>query len=187
MLRAKRIWQWMRSMSAGVWQHAIRLMSKLSSLLAKAKSREPDKLIMPLGVLIGTVAFGLWSQSFATSLLALIVLCFLAGIYKTNQQLLAALRKVRGCTAVWKRKLSPVLRADSGEQCCRQRGDQIVEALACERSVSDRGKRERVLCRACRFASSQSSSRDRREFHMTSRPNKNAGCILPLNLTSFLL
>ena len=93
MLRAKRIWQWMRSMAAGVWQHAIRLMSKLSSLLTKAKSRQPDELIVPLGVLIGTVAFGLWWQSFAASLLALIVLCFLAGLYKTNQQLLAALRK----------------------------------------------------------------------------------------------
>jgi len=72
-------------MAAGVWQHAIRLMSKLSSLLTKAKSRQPDELIVPLGVLIGTVAFELWWQSFAASLLALIVLCFLAGIYKTNQ------------------------------------------------------------------------------------------------------
>ena len=70
MRRAKQLWQWLRSTAAKLWQHTIHLTSKFASWLKKAKSQQAHDLIMPLGVLIGTVAFGLWSQSFTASLFA---------------------------------------------------------------------------------------------------------------------
>ena len=96
MPQAKQLWQSMRLTAARLWQQIIRLRSKFASLMKKAKSRQARELMMPLGVLIGTVAFGLWSQSFTASLFAGIVLYFLAGIYKSNDQMLAVFRKSEG-------------------------------------------------------------------------------------------
>src|SRR5215813_2374578 len=93
MTQAKQLWQSMRLTAARLWQQIIRLRSKFASLMKRAKSRQARELMMPLGVLIGTVAFGLWSQSFTASLFAGIVLFFAAGIYKRNEQMLATLRK----------------------------------------------------------------------------------------------
>jgi hypothetical protein len=92
MRRARQLWQWLRSTATKLRQ-TIGLTSKFASWLKKAKSQQAHDLIMPLGILIGTVAFGLWSQSFTASLFAGIVLFFAAGIYKRNEQMLAALRK----------------------------------------------------------------------------------------------
>jgi hypothetical protein len=96
MHRAKQVWQWMRSLLAKMWQQTGRLMSKIASLLKKAKSRQGLELIMLLGIVIGAVTFGLWWQSFTASLFAGIVLSFLAGIYKTNRRMLAAVRRLEG-------------------------------------------------------------------------------------------
>ena len=96
MRRVKQIWERMRSITAMLWQQTIRLIRTFASLLKKAKSRQVHDLIMPLGVLIGTVSFGMWSQSFTGSLFAGTVLFFLASFYKTQQQLLTALRKSDG-------------------------------------------------------------------------------------------
>src|SRR5262249_5792751 len=93
MRRAKQLWQWLRSTATKLRQQTIGLPSKFASWPEKTKSQQAHKLIMPLGVLIGTVAFGLWSQSFTASLFAGIVLFFAAGIYKRNEQMLATLRK----------------------------------------------------------------------------------------------
>lgn len=90
MHRAKQVWQWMRSLPAKTWQRTRPLVMKLTNLLKQARSRPAYDMIPPLGILIGAVAFGLWSQSFAAALFAGVGLFFLAGIYKTSQRMLAA-------------------------------------------------------------------------------------------------
>ena len=96
MHRAKQVWQWMRSLVVKMWQQSGASMTKVASLLKKAKSRQGLDLIMLLGILIGVVTFGLWWQSFTASLFAGIVLSFLAGNYKTNRRMLAAVRRLEG-------------------------------------------------------------------------------------------
>lgn len=96
MHRAKQVWQWMRSLVVKMGQQTGALMVRVASLVKKATSRQARDLVMVLGILTGAVVFGLWWESFTASLFAGIVLSFLAGIYKTNQRMLAALRRLEG-------------------------------------------------------------------------------------------
>jgi len=90
----------MKSLPAKMWQHARPLNTALSKLVKQAGSRHSREMIPTVGVLLGALAFGLWWQSFAAAVFATIVLLFLAGIYRSNRRLLAALRQSESKAAV---------------------------------------------------------------------------------------
>jgi hypothetical protein len=92
MHRIKQVWQWMRSLPAKTWRPRP-LFMKLANLLKQARSEQAHSMIPPLGILAGTVAFGLWWQNFAAALFAGVGLFFLAGIYKTSERMLASVRR----------------------------------------------------------------------------------------------
>ncbi len=92
MHRAKRIWEWLRSLPAKPWRRSRPWLMKLASLLKQARPQKVRRIIPPLGVVIGALAFGLWSQSSAAALFAGVGLFFLAGIYKASERTLAAVR-----------------------------------------------------------------------------------------------
>ncbi len=94
MHHAKQVWQWLASLPSKTWGRSRPLLMKLA--LKQARWQQAHKMIPPLGVVIGAVAFGLWSQSFAAGLFAGIGLFFLAGIYKSGERVLAALRQSDG-------------------------------------------------------------------------------------------
>lgn len=100
MHRAKQLVQWMRWVVAKIRQQTGIFMSKIGSLLKKAKSRQADDLIPPLAVLIGAAAFGWWRQSFAAALFALAGLSLLAGIHNNTERMLAALKRSDGAPHV---------------------------------------------------------------------------------------
>jgi hypothetical protein len=91
----KQGWQRVRSAAAKMWQPACSKI-EVASLLKKAKPQQPEDLILPLAVLIGAVAFGLWRQSLAAALFASVALFLLASIYNNTGQMLAALRRSEG-------------------------------------------------------------------------------------------
>jgi hypothetical protein len=84
-------WQRVRSAVVNMWQ-SNRPKMEDAGLLKKAKPRQPANVTVPLAVLIGAVAFGLWRQSFAAALFAGFGLFLLAGIYNNTKRMLAALR-----------------------------------------------------------------------------------------------
>ncbi len=90
MHRAKQVWQWLTSLPAKTWRRFRPLLMKLADLLKQARPQQVRQIIPPLGIVIGALAFGLWSQSIAAALFAGIGLFFLAGIYKTSERTLAA-------------------------------------------------------------------------------------------------
>lgn len=94
MHHAKQVWQWVASLPSKTRGWSRPLLMKLA--LKQAGWQQAHKMIPPLGVAIGAVAFGLWSQSFAATLFAGIGLFFLAGIYKSGERVLAALRQSDG-------------------------------------------------------------------------------------------
>jgi len=91
MHQAKQVWRRLASLPSKTWGRTRPLLMKLA--LKQAGWQQAHKMIPPLGVAIGAVAFGLWSQSFAAALFAGIGLFFLAGIYKSSVRALAAVRK----------------------------------------------------------------------------------------------
>jgi len=96
MHRAKQVWQWLRSLPGKTWLRARPLFVRLTNLLKQATSQQARNMIPPLGIMIGVVAFGLWWQSFAAALFAGVGLFFLAGIYKSSERMLAAVRQSEG-------------------------------------------------------------------------------------------
>ena len=76
-------WQWMRSLVAKMWQHTLPKIG-VASLVKKLTPRQADDLILPLAILIGAVAFGLWRQRFAGALFAGVGLFFLARLMSHN-------------------------------------------------------------------------------------------------------
>ena len=96
MYRAKQILPQMRSVVAKMRHQTGIFMSKIGSLLKKAKARQADDLIPPLAVVLGASAFGWWRQSFAAALFALAGLSLLAGIHNNTERMLAALRRWEG-------------------------------------------------------------------------------------------
>lgn len=93
--RAKQGWQWVSSLVAKVWQPT-RPRIEVASLLKKAKPQQLEDVFLPLAILIGAVAFGLWRQSFAAVLFAGVGLLLLAGIYNNTERTLAALQRSAG-------------------------------------------------------------------------------------------
>jgi len=93
MHRVEQVKQWMVRAAAKLWQQSHPVMIKTASLVKKTSSQHANDLVLSLGILIGAVAFGLWRQSFAAALFAGVPLFFLAGIYRTTEQTLAAVRK----------------------------------------------------------------------------------------------
>jgi hypothetical protein len=98
MRRARQLWQWLRSTATKLRQ-TIGLTSKFASWLKKAKSQQAHDLIMPLGILIGTVAFGLWSQSFTASLFAWHRALLCCGHLQRERADACRIAKIGGCTA----------------------------------------------------------------------------------------
>jgi len=96
MHRDKQVRHCMRALAVKMSQQIRFLMIKVASLWKKTQSWQPHNLIPTLGTLMGTVAFGLWQQSFAAALFAGIGLFFLAGIYNNIERMLAALRRSEG-------------------------------------------------------------------------------------------
>jgi hypothetical protein len=92
MHRAKQLWKWMGSSAAKTWRRA-RPWINFASLMKKAKSQGAHELISPAGILVGAVAFGLWWQNLGAAIFGAIGLFFLAGIYRTTESMLAAMRR----------------------------------------------------------------------------------------------
>jgi hypothetical protein len=90
----KQGWQRVRSAVAKMWQPT--RPKELAGLLKKAKPRQPEDVILPLAILIGVVAFGLWRQSFAAALFAAVGLFLLAGIYNNTERMLATVGRSEG-------------------------------------------------------------------------------------------
>jgi len=116
---------WMERAAAKLWRQSHPAMITIASLVKEVGSRHTNELILALGILIGAAAFGLWRQSFAASLFAGIPLFFLAAIYRTTEQTLAAVRQsrieVRVANKVVQTPVQPAL----------ENSDTLNEAIAC--------------------------------------------------------
>lgn len=95
MHRAKQVWHRIRSFAGKIWQRTRLLTVKLVKLPRKISSGPGHDPIPPLGILLGALAFGFWWQSFAAALFGCILLFFLAGIYKSGEQIAAAVHATR--------------------------------------------------------------------------------------------
>ena len=106
---------------------------------------------------------------------------------QNQPELLAALRKSESVPQFGNANSRPFSGADSANSAAVNEAIRSLKPwLANEVSLTEENAKE---CCAVLVDSLAPKARaaDRREFYMTSRPNKNAGCILPLNLTSFLM
>jgi hypothetical protein len=119
--------QWKGRAAARLWQQSHPAIITIATLVKEVGSRHTNDLILALGILIGTAAFGLWRQSFAAGLFAGIPLLFLAAIYRTTDQTLAAVRqsdiKARVENRVVQTPVEPAL----------ENSDALNEAIACLR------------------------------------------------------
>ena len=129
MYYGKQVWQWIRASAVKMWQHSYPLMTKVAckvtQLPKKTTSQQALDLVTPLGILIGSVAFGLWWQKFTAALFAAIALFFLAGIYKTAERILAAVQVSEGVQHFGK------VDADTISDPTPEKSDALAEAIGC--------------------------------------------------------
>jgi hypothetical protein len=124
-LRLGQLKQWMERAAARLRQQSRPAILTLATLVKEVGSRHTNELILALGIVIGAAAFGWWRQSFAAGLFAAIPLFFLAAIYRTTEQTLAAVRQLDIAAGVENKIV------EAPAEPALQNHDALNQAIAC--------------------------------------------------------